>query len=473
MGALAVLSMESAQVRALGRGNVLGLMFRYSVPAIFATVINAAYNIVDRIFLGRCCGEDALAAVTVCFTPTLLFLSVGMTIGMGSATIVSIRLGRKDKEGAEKALGQAIFLFFAFCALLALAVLTWMEPMLSFFGATDKIVGLAASYYYIIISGLIFEKISFGINNIIRAEGRPVYAMTTIIIGAAVNVFLDWLFVYKMDMGVKGAAYATVIAQACASLWVCRFYFCSISYLKIRPAYVRLHFDILKNILTAGSPAFVTQSVAAAAVGFLIVQARSYGSESAIAVVGIVQSVITVMFLPVVGLGMGMQPIIGYNWGARNLSRVRSAVLKAIYAATFICALSFAVGEFLPRPIFEVFLGNNSGLVDMGVRALRIIVVLYPLIGFNIVVASFFQSTKRPAFSILVVIFRQVMFFIPLAYALPIFWGIDGLWFSYPISDFFAFFLTLAVFVRELPKLADGGTSADVIDVDNLELGRK
>ncbi len=460
--------MESGQVRALGGGNILGLMFRYSVPSIFATVVNAAYNIVDRIFLGRCCGEDALAAVTVCFTPTLLFLSIGMTVGMGSATVVSIKLGQKDKDEAEKTLGQAVFLFFAFCAVLALAVLPCMKPMLSFFGATGRIIDLSASYYSIIVGGLVFEKISFGINNVIRAEGRPVYAMTTILIGACVNVLLDWLFVYRLDMGVKGAAYATVIAQACASLWVCGFYFSSVSYLKIRLRHVRLHLGTLKHILTAGSPAFVTQFIAAAAVGFLIVQARSYGSESAIAVVGIVQSVTTVMFLPVVGLGMGIQPIIGYNWGARNLTRAKIAMLNAVYAATFICTLSFVVGEFFPRFVFEIFLGDNSQLVDMGVRALKIIVVLYPLIGFNIIVASFFQSTKRPAFSILVVIFRQVMFFIPLAYTLPVFWGIDGLWLSYPISDFFAFFLTLAVFVRELPTLSNGIVGMDIIDGYNV-----
>ena len=186
--------MNEEAVRLLGEAGIRRLIFRYSAPTIISTVVSATYNVVDRIFVGRVCGEDALAAITVCFSPALFLLALAMTVGQGSSTLISIKLGERDKAGAEKVLGQAIFLFFVFYAVSATLVLIFLEDLLMFFGATEKILPLAVSYYSIIIGGLIFEKISFGINNLIRAEGRPNYSMSTIIIGGVVNVVLDWLF---------------------------------------------------------------------------------------------------------------------------------------------------------------------------------------------------------------------------------------------------------------------------------------
>ena len=251
---------DAGHVNALGTERISKLIIRYSMPTMLSTVVNASYNVADRIFVGRMCGEDALAAITVCFSPTLFLLAVAMTIGHGSATMISICLGAGKREAAEKFLGQAFFLFIAFYVVVAAITLTFMPQILSFFGATPKILPDACAYYSIIIGGLIFDKISFGMNNLVRAEGRPVIAMTTIIIGGLTNIFLDWLFLVKWGWGVRGAAIATVLAQACASSWVLGYYVSGRNFLRIRLSNMRPFKKLLKQMGAAGSPSFILQA---------------------------------------------------------------------------------------------------------------------------------------------------------------------------------------------------------------------
>jgi len=438
---------DAGHVNALGTERISKLIIRYSMPTMLSTVVNASYNVADRIFVGRMCGEDALAAITVCFSPTLFLLAVAMTIGHGSATMISICLGAGKREAAEKFLGQAFFLFIAFYVVVAAITLTFMPQILSFFGATPKILPDACAYYSIIIGGLIFDKISFGMNNLVRAEGRPVIAMTTIIIGGLTNIFLDWLFLVKWGWGVRGAAIATVLAQACASSWVLGYYVSGRNFLRIRLSNMRPFKKLLKQMGAAGSPSFILQACAAFSVSIFVMQARFYGSESALAVIGVCTTVITFLFLPIVGLSMGIQPIIGYNWGAKNFKRVRRAFSRALGAATAICVTGFAVAELFPDIIFEIFLGEDSHLLSTGEAALRLMVAGMPFIGVNIVTSGYFQSIKRPSVSIFVTILRQILFLVPAMFLLPRLFGLGGLWASFPISDFSAFVATL-FFVR-------------------------
>lgn len=439
--------MQSQNVEELGSLGIPQLLLRYSIPTILATVIHATYNVVDRIFVGRLCGEDALAAITVCFSPTLLFLAISMTIGHGSATILSIKLGQGDARGAERALTQSIFLFFLFYLAVASVTLVYMREMLAFFGATDLIIGDACAYYRIIICGLIFEKLSGGMTHVIRAEGRPAYAMATMFITAWANIVLDYLFMVVFEMGVQGAACATVAAQFIGTFWVAYFYASGRGCLKIRLRDFRLHRDLLGSVCAAGSPSFIMQIFASLSVAFYIIQANRYGSEATIAVVGIATAITTFMFLPIVGLGTCMQPIIGYNWGARNMERVRKAFKLGAAVATAICVFFFAVGESCPRLLYMIFLGRGSELLDAGARVLRILILCYPLIGVNIIASHFFQSTKQPSFAIFVAVLRQGVFLIPLLYFLPMYFGLDGLWASFPLSDIAAFIATV-FFIR-------------------------
>ena len=445
--------MDADHVEALGTERISKLIVRYSMPTMLSTVVNASYNVADRIFVGRTCGEDALAAITVCFSPTLFLLAVAMTIGHGSATMISICLGAGRREAAEKFLGQAVFLFGVFYAVVAAAALSFMPQILTFFGATPKILPDACAYYSIIIGGLIFDKISFGVNNLVRAEGRPVVAMATILIGGATNVFLDWLFLVKWNWGVRGAAIATVIAQACASAWVIGYYFSGRNFLKIRLRNFRAFPRLLRQMASAGSPSFIIQAFAALSVSVFVVQARSYGSESALAVIGVCTTVTTFLFLPIVGLSMGVQPIVGYNWGAKNFKRVRRAFSRALWAATAVCAAGFALAELFPGAIFELFLGSDSPLLSTGEGALRLMVAGMAFIGANIVASGYFQATKRPAVSIFVTTLRQIIFLVPAMLLLPRILGLDGLWASFPIGDISAFFATLFFIVREMRSL--------------------
>ena len=445
--------MKDEEVKALGEARIGSLLVRYSTPSIVATVVSATYNVIDRIFVGRVCGADALAAITVCFSPALFLLALAMTIGQGSATLVSIKLGEGDRRGAERVLGQAVFMFFAFYAITATLVLCNMDSVLRFFGATERILPDAKAYYSIIIGGLVFEKISFGVNNLIRAEGRPTYSMATIIIGGVANVILDWLFMCKFGWGIRGAALATISAQACGTVWVCAFYFCGRSYLKIRLKNLRAHFDLMASMLYAGSPSLIIQGLSSAATMMLVRQARMYGSESAIAVVGICMTATMFIFLPVVGLSMGAQPIIGYNRGARNPERVRSALRLSLAAGSAICCAGFVATQAFPDAIFSIFLPSDSPLIPTGERAMRLLTLCCPLIGVNIVASGYFQAVKRPIFSILITVVRQVLFLVPFLYLLPKFMSLDGIWASFAASDFMAFLFSAAVVAREMRNL--------------------
>ncbi len=445
--------MNDESVKALANMGMGRLILKFSAPAIIATVVSATYNVVDRIFVGRVCGEDALAAITVCFPPALFLLAIAMTVGQGSATLLSIKLGERDMAGAEKVLGQAVFLFFAFYAGAATLALLFMDELLTFFGATERILPLAASYYSIIIGGLIFEKISFGVNNLIRAEGRPAYSMSTIIIGGCANVFLDWLFMCRFGWGIRGAAFATIAAQACGSLWVLYFYLGGKSYVKLRLKNLRAHWNLALSMLYAGSPSLIIQGLSSAATMMFVRQARVYGSESAIAVIGIAMTVTTFIFLPVVGLSMGVQPIIGFNRGAGNCVRVKSAFVNALWIGTSICTVGFLAAQIFPDLIFSIFLPSDSPLIATGERALRLLTLCFPFVAANIVASGYFQSVKKPAMSIMITVVRQVIFLVPCLYLLPRFRGLDGIWASFAASDFMAFLFSAAIVWREMRVL--------------------
>lgn len=456
--------MNDESVKALESMGMGRLILKFSAPAIIATVVSATYNVVDRIFVGRVCGEDALAAITVCFPPALFLLAIAMTVGQGSATLLSIKLGERDREGAEKVLGQAVFLFFAFYACAATLALLFMDELLTFFGATERILPLAASYYSIIIGGLIFEKISFGVNNLIRAEGRPTYSMSTIVIGGCANVFLDWLFMCRFGWGIRGAAFATIAAQACGSLWVLYFYLGGKSYVKLRLKNLRAHWNLALSMLYAGSPSLIIQGLSSAATMMFVRQARVYGSESAIAVIGIAMTVTTFIFLPVVGLSMGVQPIIGFNRGAGNYVRVKSAFANALRIGTSICAAGFLAAQIFPDAIFSIFLPSDSPLIATGEGALRLLTLCFPFVAANIVASGYFQSVKKPAMSIMITVVRQVLFLVPCLYLLPRFMGLNGIWASFAASDFMAFLFSAAIVWREMRVLNSriGGKCANV-----------
>jgi len=441
------------QATLLGEEKVSKLLPRFYFPAIVATTSTALYNIVDRIFIGQYCGEDALAAITICFSPSLIFLALGMLIGHGSAALVSIKLGEHHKICAEKILGQSILLFILLSAFIAFVAFFFLDEILHLFGATEQIFEYAKTYYFIILLGIFFEEISFGVNNTIRAEGHPYYSMATMLIGASLNVFLDYLFIVKFSWGIKGAAYATVIAQAVASIWVMYFYMAKCGLLLFRFKNLRIFPSLLKEMLKIGSPSFIVQFLAGGVVGLMIVQAGKYGDNAGITVMGVVMTVNLLVFMPILGVTTGAQPIMGYNWGAKKFDRVSEALKITLITACSFSILGFLFTQSFPKLIFSIFLGDTSKNIDLGISAMRIMTAAFIFIGLNFTVAGFFQSTGRPKFSIFLTVLRQVIALAPMLIFLPHIFGLTGLWVSFPLSDFVTALYSGIVVYKEFKAL--------------------
>ena len=445
---------ESLQTKALGQAPVLRLLWRFYIPALCSTAMNALYNIVDRIFVGNFCGSQALAAITICMSPALLFLAISMLVGQGGATFVSICLGKKNVDLAEKAAAQCLLFFLLFCAAVFAAALFFTREIIWAFGARGEILEQATLYYRIILFGLIFEKISFGLNNIIRAEGRPVYSMLTLFIGTVCNVVLDWLFIAKFKWGIQGAALATVAAQAIASLWVLRFYALKLGVLRLKPCNFKFTKNVVKKVASFGSPSFVIQMLAALSTAVMLTQAAKLGNADGVAIIGVVMTANLLVFLPVLGMNMGAQPIYGYNWGAKLYLRVKSAFKYTLFFTTTLSVAGFFAFFFLSKNVFEIFVPNEPLLVSKGAYAMKIMTLSFFLLGVNISASSFFQSTGRPKFSIFLTVLRQLFVLVPLMLFLPdIFGGITGLWAAFPISDAIVAAYSVFITIREFSML--------------------
>ncbi len=445
--------MTDEQTRALGELAIHKLVIRYCSPTIFAVVVNSLYNLIDRIFVGKFVGEDALAALTVTFTPAMFFLAFAMLIGQGSGALLSIKLGAKAHIKAEQILGQAFFLFMLITLIISTLGAVFTSELLTFFGAGGKILPLAVEYYRILLIGLIFEKISFGINNLIRAEGRPSYAMAVICMGGVVNVILDYVFIVEFGWGISGAAYATVAGQALASLWVMYFYLAHKGIVRLKFSNVRLHFAMALKVMKMGSPAFVIQSLASITMALQIYQAQKFGDESAVTTIGICMTVIMLLFLPLLGISMGIQPIVGYNWGAKDYPRSFSTLLHAIFMGLAFGLISVLCVQIFAKEIAILFLPKDTSMLEPASRALRICTFLSPCIGINIIASGYFQATGRPVFSIFTTLIRQMLILVPMLLILPIFFGLDGVWLSFPIADLGACIYSVTVVVLEHKKL--------------------
>ena len=442
--------MDSAQVSMLEHSGILKLILRYCAPSIFATLIEAAYNIVDRIFVGRFCGEESVAAITVCFAPAMVFLAVSMLIGQGSATLLSITLGRKDYSKAEKILGQTFLMFLIFGICTGIFGVFFVDELLELFGASEKMLPLASAYYSIILGGIIFEKISYGINNLIRAEGRPTYAFITISTGCALNIVLDYIALAKLNMGIEGAAWATVISQMVSSCLVLWFYISKSGIVRLKASNLRIFPKIVGKVFALGSPHFIVQILSALSTTLFIYQAKSYGEESAVAIVGICMTVIMIIFLPMIGMSMGIQPIIGFNWGAKNYRRAVHTWLTSLSITVSAGLVGFAVVQIFPDKIFALFLGENSSIAADGTVALRIMTALVPVLAVNIITAGFFQSTGRPKVAIILTLLRQIGALVPLMLILPPIFGLRGVWMCFPLSDGIACLYCLTMSIVEL-----------------------
>jgi putative MATE family efflux protein len=450
------------QTKVLGTESIGKLLFKFSVPAITGMIVNALYNIVDRIYIGHIkgVGSYALSGLAITFPISVIIMSFAMLVGIGASAVISIRLGEKKLEAADNILGNSLILITVISIVLSIFGVLFLDKILILFGASEETIPYAKSFIQIILIGAVFQNIGFGLNNIIRAEGNPKMAMITMIFGAIINIILDPIFIFVFNMGIQGAAIATVIAQIFNTILVLMYFISknSKSILKIKKVNLKLKKDIINDIFAIGMAPFSMQ-IASSLVAILYNKGLyTYGGDLAIASMGILNSISMLIFMPIFGISQGVQPIIGYNYGAKLYHRVLMVLKYGIYAATFIAIIGFVGVQLFAKPLIGVFVGDNPDLINLGARGLRIDLMFLPILGFQILGASYFQAINEAKTSMLLSILRQVIVLIPIILILPIFFKLDGLWFSQPCADLIATGLTTFFLLRSIKTLNTKGS---------------
>lgn len=440
----------------LGEAEIGKLLLEFSIPAIIGMLVNTLYNIIDRIFIGHIEGIGNLAMAGVGITMPIMFvlLAFGMLIGIGTATKISIRLGEHDKEGAEKLLGNAFTLIIIISIFLTVFGLIFTNPLLKMFGASDNIIGYGEEFIQVIIAGCIFNMISFGLNHSIRSDGSPKVAMISMLLSAIINIILEPIFIFGLGLGVRGGALGTVIAQAITSAWIIYYFTKGKSVLKLRWKNLKLDKKAVLSIFAIGISPFSMQLAQSAVQAVSNNSLQAYGGDIAVSAMTIIGSVAMVFLMPIFGLNQGLQPIIGYNFGAKKYDRVKQAVRYGMIAATIIVTIGFIVIEGLSEMLVIIF-NNDPLLVEVTSHGMRIFLIMLPLVGAQIIVTNYFQSIGRVKISMLLSLLRQVIILIPCLVIIPMFKGLDGVWIAGATSDFLSVIITFVVFIkasRELVK---------------------
>ncbi len=421
------------------------LLFQFSLPAIIGMLVNALYSIVDRIFVGRGIGAMALSGVAITFPITAVIMAFGMLVGIGAAATASICLGQKNKEKAEKILGNALTLVVLFSLLVTIVGLIFLDPILYAFGASSETFSYAKQFATVILCGVVLQNIGFGLNNMIRAEGNPRVAMMTMLIGAGLNFILNPLFIFGLKLGVVGSALATIFSQAVCSTWVLLYFIKGKSMLKLKKENMKLDSEIFRDILSIGISPFSMQLATSLVTVIFNTSLEKYGGDIAIGAYSLITSISMLIMMPIFGINQGAQPIIGYNYGARNIARVKKTLFYACIAATTIATIGFILIELFPVAIISAF-GNDIELVELGSRGLRIYLMMLSFVGIQAICASYFQAIGKAKKSMFLALLRQVVLLIPLILILPNFFQLNGIWMAGPISDFISFLIT-AVFL--------------------------
>jgi len=428
------------------------LLWKLSAPAMVGMLVVALYNLVDTIFVGRSVGVLGIAAIAIVFPINMLIMAIEQTIGIGGASFISRKLGERKMAETEMAFGNIFSLTIVSSLILSLVGLIFLKPILTAFGATDSILPLAVDYGWIIILGIPFFSFGMVGNTIVRSEGNAKIAMITMLVGAVLNTIMDPIFIFGLGMGIKGAALATVLSQLVTALFILYYFIFGDSLLKFYWRNLKLKFYIVKEIIAVGFSSFVRMG--AGSIGAVVLNhvLAFYGGDLAIGVFGIINRLLAFIFLPLIGIVQGMQPIIGYNFGARAIERVKETVNISIKLTTYSAILAFVILELFAEPILRIFT-TDSEAIRIGVPAMRIVALAFATIGFQVVTAGLYQAMGRAKESIFLSSLRQIILLIPLVIILPYFWGLLGVWISFPIADSVSGVITWIMYKSELAKL--------------------
>jgi putative MATE family efflux protein len=417
------------------------LLVRLSVPATVAMLVMALYNVVDTIFVGRGVGTEAIGGLTIAFPFQMIVMAFAGMIGFGTASVVSRNLGSGNRNRACTAAGNAFAVSVGFGLLATTFGYILLNPILRLFGATPVLIGYAREYLSVVLAGSVFITFAMATNNIVRAEGRAAVAMLTMILGAVANMILDPIFIFGLNLGIRGAALATVIAQFLSFCFLIFFYLSGRSSLKIRLVHLKPVGGVLREIFTLGVPAFIRQG----GMGLVLILVNNllgrYGGDIYISVFGVIFRILHFVLMPLMGVVQGFQPITGYNYGAGKIERVKHGVRLALLVSSALAALGFLVLSLLPGPILRLF-STDLNLLRAGTPVLRLVVLIVPFIGIQMIGASYFQAVgkARPAFFL--GLSRQFIFLIPLMLVLPLAFGFWGVFAAFPAADFLSTLVT-------------------------------
>ena len=428
------------------------IVWEYALPGIIGTVVTALYNVIGRIFIGQGVGALAISGLAITFPVMNLTSSIGMLVGAGAAARISISLGKRDKLTSEKILGNSLLLTIILNAVFITLILIFLEPILRAFGASDLTLPYAYDYLKIVLLGNVFVSLTYNFNAMMRSSGYPKKAMVTMLIGAVFSVILTPIFLYGFDLGIQGVAWATVTSMLLGMLFVMHHFLQKKSLIRLKWKYIKLNKKIILAIVSIGMSPFSMQVAASGVAVLMNTSLIRHGGDLAVGAYGIINTVLMMFLMIIMGLNQGTQPIIGYNYGAANYKRVRETLLYALKIATIITVAGALIGVIFPG-VFAAAFTTDAELMSITERGIRIAVSAMPLVGFQIVSSSFFQSIGFAAKSLIQSLSRQLIFLVPGIILLPRLWGLDGLWIAMPISDFLAFILSIFLLTYQLRQL--------------------
>jgi len=449
---------KSAVPLELGTERIGKLLKQYALPAIIAQTASSLYNMVDSIFIGQGVGPLAISGLAVTFPLMNLSTAFGTLVGAGAATMLSVLLGQKNYKAANKVLGNVVTLNTIIGLVFMAVALMFIDPILYFFGASENTLPYAKEYITIILIGNVITHLYFGLNAAMRSSGNPKKAMGLTIFTVVFNTILDPIFIFVFDLGIAGAAWATVIAQTAAMFVVMHHFNDRTRPFHFEKGIFRLDMRVAKDSLSIGMGPFLMNAAACLVTLFINQQLRKYSGDLGIGAYGICNRFIFMFIMICMGLNQGMQPIAGYNYGARQYSRVKEVFWKTAKLAMVMTTICFIFGMFFPETAVGIFT-HDEELINLSSKALRINVLVFPIVGFQMIATNFFQSLGMVRKSVILSLSRQILFLLPLLYILPLWFEADGVWLSFPISDTLATVLTIFMLGRLFKKfnnLQDG-----------------
>ena len=442
----------------LGTEKISRLLKQYALPAIIAQIAASLYNMVDSIFIGQGVGPMAISGLAVTFPLMNLSTAFGTLVGAGAATLLSVLLGQKNYKAANKVLGNVVSLNIIIGLIFMAAALIFIDPILYFFGASENTLPYAKEYITIILIGNVITHVYFGLNAAMRSSGFPKKAMALTIFTVVFNTILDPIFIFVFDMGIAGAAWATVLAQTVAMIIVLRHFSDKERAFHFEKGIFKLDMRVAKDSLAIGMGPFLMNAAACLVTLFINQQLRDYSGDLGIGAYGICNRLIFMFIMICMGLNQGMQPIAGYNYGAKQYSRVKEVFWMTAKLGTIVTCICFIIGMFFPRIAVGIFT-HDEALMEMASHGLRILVIGFPIVGFQMISTNFFQSLGMVRKSIILSLSRQILFLLPLLYMLPKSFGPDGVWMSFPIADTISTLMTIYMLgrlFRKFNRLNDG-----------------